>query len=372
MPDAFMGTDLDEVRARAGEDPRLANALASGDDGRVTHFVAGALALLKRYDLAPVGARAVIEAAMDARRLGHGPVLRQAFLEEAADAYLTDHESDTLHNDWFEQALVYASTHVHGTVAPLTRIRPRRRARDTTRNNGHQPTYRLADYLEQHAHHTRRRFCPRTSFWDATHEHAHTTEDLLNLADAARARLRLRHAQRLYDKVAAARDPRALMSLAELRDEAGDQEGAERWYREAADAGSTNALSTLGRIREAAGDLDEAERLYHQVVNTQLERIRRSSNWRAGDPLLLSRTYHPSLGYGGARGLLSLVQARERMGDRDGGERLAREVADTGDTHALTTLAQYREETNDHNGAERVWGWLRNGLDADDAPSFDG
>ncbi|WP_406300827.1 hypothetical protein OG948_57515 (plasmid) [Embleya sp. NBC_00888] len=500
VPDAFTGTDLDEVRARAGEDPRPADALASGDGGRVTQFLAGALALLKRYDLAPVGAREVIEAAMDARRLGHGPALRQAFLEDAADAYLTDHESDTLTDDWFEQALAYATTRVHGASAPLTRIRPRRRTRDTTRDSGDQPTYRLADYLEQHAHHARRRFCPRASFWDAAHEHAHTTEDLLNLADAARARLRLRHAQHLYNKAANTCDPRALMSLAELRDEAGDHEGAEHWYREAADAGHTGALQalgnlwervgnhtaaerlyrkaartgdisalhclvmlrvgmgdlngaerlaneasdagdsdalsalaqmryeagdhdgaerlyrqaadagntyalttlaqireeagdhdgaerlyrqaadagntyalgTLGRIREAAGDLDAAERLYQQVVNAQLERFLRSSNRRAGDPRLPDRAYHPSLGYGGALGLLSLVQARERMGDRNGAERLAREVADTGDTHALTALAQFREEANDHDGAERVWGWLRSGLDADDAPSVDG
>ncbi|MEU0938073.1 hypothetical protein ACFXHK_38775 [Embleya sp. NPDC059267] len=33
------------------------------------------------------GTRAVIEAAMDARRLGHGPLPRHAFLQHAAEAW---------------------------------------------------------------------------------------------------------------------------------------------------------------------------------------------------------------------------------------------------------------------------------------------
>jgi len=192
VPEAFTGIDLDALRDRAGEDPRLAQALAAGGDGRVAQFLAGAPALLKRFELAPAGARAVIEAAMDARRLGHGPVLRQAFLEDAADAYLTGHESDALGDDWFEQALAYATIRVQGATALLTRVRPRQRNRDNDTGEG--PTYRLADYLEQHAHHTRRATCPGTTFWDAAHDHTHSTDDIVNLADAAHARLRLRHA----------------------------------------------------------------------------------------------------------------------------------------------------------------------------------
>ena len=53
-------------------------------------FLAGAPELLARYRNAPPAAAALIHAAMDARRLGMGIGLPQAFLEAAAPGYLTD------------------------------------------------------------------------------------------------------------------------------------------------------------------------------------------------------------------------------------------------------------------------------------------
>jgi hypothetical protein len=97
------------------------------------------------------------------------------------------------------------------------------------------PTYRLADYLEQHARRTRRLRCPTASFWHAAHEHAHTTHDTLNLARAAHDRLRLRHAERLYTEAADAGDPIAPVWLARMREAAGDHEAAERLAHQAAD-----------------------------------------------------------------------------------------------------------------------------------------
>ena len=48
-------------------------------------FLAGAPELLARYRNAPPAAAALIDAAMDARRLGMGAGLPQAFLEAADD-----------------------------------------------------------------------------------------------------------------------------------------------------------------------------------------------------------------------------------------------------------------------------------------------
>ena len=67
-------------------------------------FLAGAPELLARYRNAPPAARALIDAAMDARRLGMGAGLPQAFLEAAAPGYLTDAEWDALGEDWLQQA----------------------------------------------------------------------------------------------------------------------------------------------------------------------------------------------------------------------------------------------------------------------------
>ena len=51
-------------------DPRLAQAAAGSRDGQVIQYLAGAPELLHRYDNAPPAAGALIDAAMDARRLG--------------------------------------------------------------------------------------------------------------------------------------------------------------------------------------------------------------------------------------------------------------------------------------------------------------
>jgi len=70
----------------------------------VIQFLAGAPELLARYRDAPPAAAALIGAVMDARRLGMGAGLPQAFLEAAVPGYLTEAEWDALGEDWLEQA----------------------------------------------------------------------------------------------------------------------------------------------------------------------------------------------------------------------------------------------------------------------------
>ncbi|MFJ3860452.1 hypothetical protein ACIPRL_30015 [Streptomyces sp. NPDC090085] len=62
---------------------------------------------------------------MDARRLGVGLHLPEAFLTEAATDCLTDTDYDHLAHDWAEQALVQVAALVHGKQAPLRRTTPR-------------------------------------------------------------------------------------------------------------------------------------------------------------------------------------------------------------------------------------------------------
>ncbi len=161
MPAAFTPAQLGQL-ARAA-DARLALAAAAAPDGQVIQFLAGAPELLARYRNAPPAAAALIDAAMDARRLGMGAGLPQAFLEAAAPGYLTDAEWDALGEDWLEQALAYTAVPCKGVRGPLTRIRPRpaRPARPARLPDGDDqpppgrptaggPLYRLADYLDQH------------------------------------------------------------------------------------------------------------------------------------------------------------------------------------------------------------------------------
>ena len=123
VPAAFTAAQLQRL-GQAG-DARLAQAAAGAQDGQVIQFLAGAPELLARYRNAPPAAAALIHAAMDARRLGTGIALPQAFLEAAAPGYLTDTEWDALDDDWLEQALAYTAEDSKGVRGPLTCIRPR-------------------------------------------------------------------------------------------------------------------------------------------------------------------------------------------------------------------------------------------------------
>ena len=107
VPAAFTAEQLRELE-EAG-DPRLAQAAAGSRDGQVIQYLAGAPELLDRYHNAPPAARALIDAAMDAARLGMRPALPRAFLEAAAPGYLTDTDWDLLPDDWLEQALGYTA-----------------------------------------------------------------------------------------------------------------------------------------------------------------------------------------------------------------------------------------------------------------------
>jgi hypothetical protein len=137
VPAAFTPAQMGQL-ARAA-DARMALAARSAPDGAVIQFLAGAPELLDRYRNAPLpAARALIEAAMDARRLGAGAGLPQAFLKAAAPGYLTDAEWDTLGEDWLKQALAYTAKDAKGVPGPLTSIRPRP-ARHAARGHGDQP-----------------------------------------------------------------------------------------------------------------------------------------------------------------------------------------------------------------------------------------
>ena len=182
VPGAFTGVLMQRIAG--SEDPRLALAAASAQDGQVIQFLAGAPELLARYDYAPPTAKALISAAIDARRLGMGVALPLGFLAAAAPGYLTESEWDGLRDDWLEQALAYTAADCKGTRGPLTRVRPRpSRAAATTSD----PAYRLADYLDQHGRRSRRSAVPPPEFWTAAGDLS-DAGDLTALARAAEGR----------------------------------------------------------------------------------------------------------------------------------------------------------------------------------------
>ena len=244
-------------------------------DGQVIQFLAGAPELLARYRNAPPAARALIEAAMDARRLGMGAGLPQAFLEAAAPGYLTDAEWDALGEDWLEQALAYAAVPCKGVRGPLTRIRPRparsRPARPAARDRAGQlpagpadtaggPVYRLADYLDQHGRAHRGSQIPPAGFWAAAAAHA-APADQAALGDAAHDRGLYRDAAQLHKNAAASGNPRAVLYLIDppacLRADARPA----RWAAAHAALDDPGAVASLLGSLRAAGAHEQAAAL---------------------------------------------------------------------------------------------------------------
>ncbi|MGW6982998.1 hypothetical protein ACWGE1_26765 [Streptomyces sp. NPDC054932] len=366
VPDTFDRQAL-RTAARFAErgDRLLADTLTrAGSDGRVTQDLAGAPELLRRYEHGTPVVRAVLEAAMDARRLGMGLHLPQDFLTDAAIDYVSDQDLAGLTEDWSESAFADLTRPVHGKQAPLTRAggRPRRYPPGiiipvTASVPAAAPGFRLADYLEQHGRATRRAICPRASFWHAACTHLTRPDDLLNLAEAAERRYRLQWAHHLRQRAADAGSTDALVELARTRKEAGDRERAEALYRQAAEAGSTRALFFLSRLRDEAGDRDGAEALARQAADAGdtaalrvlAQTLEEATAWDGAAAL-----YRRAAEAGDTDALVDAARMREKAGDRDGAAALARQAADAGSAHALSWLARLREESGDRDGAEAL------------------
>jgi uncharacterized protein YidB (DUF937 family) len=257
VPATFTSVQLGQL-ARA-RDARLALAARLAPDGAVTQFLAGAPELLARYRNAPPAAAALISAAMDARRLGMGAALPHAFLQAAAPGYLTDLEWDALGEDWLEQALAYAAVPAKGTRGPLTRIRPRpappHPARDAAGQPAHPaaaggPTYRLADWLDQHGRARRASQIPPAQFWAGAAAYA-TPADQVALGDAAHRRGLYRAAAQL-NKAAAAGDLRAAVWLARPPGYPPADPGPAHWAATHAPLDDPRGVAVLlDRLREA-------------------------------------------------------------------------------------------------------------------------
>ncbi|ANS70202.1 hypothetical protein SLINC_7978 [Streptomyces lincolnensis] len=233
----FAPVDVAAARRAGRTDPRLMLAVEKANEGQVVQYLAGAPALLSRYESAPVGARSLMTAAMDAQRLGHGPSLSYGLLTEGAEGYLTDEEWDSLADDWLETAMAYAAAPVAGVRGALVRRRPRDRRTPGGAVPGDLPHYRLADYLDQHGRHTRQDDAVPAALWEALLTHGDRA-GFVALGQAAEDRGLLRVAARFYTRAEAGAE-----RMARLLDSCGRRDEAHAWWvRRATEEGGGSAL----------------------------------------------------------------------------------------------------------------------------------
>ncbi|WP_327250941.1 hypothetical protein [Streptomyces sp. NBC_01244] len=217
VPDSFAPVDLVALGATADDtvDPRLTQAIQCADDAQVTQYLAGVPNLMDRYHVARGAARALVHAAMDARRLGADPQIPLGWLADAAPGYLTNTEYRALAGDWLTSALAYVTSDCNGLPGILTPVnasgprnqRTRRRLAATSvgRHSAPQaqgPYFLLADYVDQHGRHHRAEVIPPIDFWTAAAHHAHPA-DLTTLGDAAWSRGLYRDAAQLHKQAVA-------------------------------------------------------------------------------------------------------------------------------------------------------------------------
>ena len=187
----FSPAEQDRARAAAARDPRLRVALEAAGYG-LTQTLAAAPQLVARWEDAQTAspyAWAVLTAALDAARLGARAPLSADFLRAAAPGYCTSQQQAEAPDNWFEQALAYATGKLHGAAAALS---------PAGAGMGQVAGYTVADYLIQHASRERRSARVPASTWDAVLSHIRDPADAARLADSARNRLLYRYAIPLY------------------------------------------------------------------------------------------------------------------------------------------------------------------------------
>lgn len=176
VPDVFAPLDQHDLDNAVRSDPRWARAVREADSGAVVQYFAGVPALVDIYRHGSRMARALIEAAIDARRLGASPVLSQDFLLDAAIRYPSEAEWAGINGQaWPATALAEVSAPVRGLAGPLSPKAPR------ARNSSEPLGYVLAPYLEQLGRTDRAAVLPPESFWTAARQHL-PPEDWVGLA----------------------------------------------------------------------------------------------------------------------------------------------------------------------------------------------
>ena len=322
----FSPAEQGRARAAAARDPRLRVALESAGYG-LTQTLAAAPQLVARWEDAQTAspyAWAVLTAALDAARLGARAPLSADFLRAAAPGYCTSQQQAEAPDNWFEQALAYATGKLHGVVAALS---------PAGAGMGRVAGYTVADYLIQTASRERRVARVPASTWDAILSHIRDPTDTARFADSAKGRLLYCYAIPLYRHAADANDVFAAFELADLLAGRGD-------------------LDEL-RARADAGDEAAAGRLAHQLAGRgDLEELRARTD--ADDRFAAFELAELLAEQGNLEEAAQILRARVDAGDEFAGARLAGLLAGQGDLDRAAQFLRSRADAGDGAAASRL------------------
>ena len=318
----FSLAEQDRACAAAARDRRLAVALGAAGYG-LTQTLAAAPQLVARWADAKTDdpyAWAVLTAALDVARIGARAPLSPDLLRAAAPSYCTGQQQAEAPDDWFEQALAYATRKLHGAAAAL--------APAAGVGMGQVAGYTVADYLVQYASRERRYERLPASTWDAVLCHIRDPADAARLADSAERRLLYCYAIPLYRHAADAGDQSALSSLITLLTGRGDVDELR------ALAAADNRGAALGLVQALAvhGDQDGIEKAM-QAVQAMIDAERQARTQRL------------------AKLDLDGLRARANGGDQNAAAELVQLLTERGDLDGLRAWAAACDQSA---GAELV------------------
>ncbi|MEV1114967.1 hypothetical protein AB0I91_07850 [Actinosynnema sp. NPDC049800] len=211
VPDEFSPNERQRAEDLADTDLRIRIALNTPDAG-FTQVMAAGPQLIHHWEHAPAKqcyGKAVITAALDARRVGAQAPLTWHYLAAAVPGYLTPAQQAKAPADWEDKALSYATMELHGAASALAPV---------SSGMGQVSGYDVADYLYQHSHRIRRTVHLPDVAWEALVNHHHAN-DTLRLAGSAERRGYYMHAETLYWRAintAAGSGASAVIRLADL------------------------------------------------------------------------------------------------------------------------------------------------------------
>jgi tetratricopeptide (TPR) repeat protein len=250
--ETFTPTELKTARQIAERDPRLATALTTLDNGYgVTQTLAGGPDLMSRWEDAPDPyKRAVVNAAIDARRLGHLSPLSAELLHELSAASLNGPQRAAAPPGWFEDSLEYAREPLRGGISLLTA---------TSRAESLVEGFVLADFIDQQGREARRCSPVSDEMWRALAVHTGDADDLERLGASASSRGRYPQALALWRASLVRGRVSAWSPLWRLLGQMGKSRQAEDVLQQAADRGDVHAQQLLLAMLRRAGRGTEAE-----------------------------------------------------------------------------------------------------------------
>ncbi|MEW2384027.1 tetratricopeptide repeat protein [Micromonospora sp. NPDC047707] len=251
VPPEFSPSERDRAVAKAAADPRLAAVIDS--EYGLTQALAAGPELIGRWEGAPDPyARALLTAAIDARRMGIWSPLSAELLRTAVPDYLSAGQRARATSDWFEVALRYAMEEVRGAASALT---------PSSTGMGTATGYHVEDFLFDHARRVREVSVPPESAWLAYRTCVTNGEELVRAAHLARRRGLFEHAEHLLRAAVAAGYARARHELTELLRGQGRLREVEQTWREATHLGEPESWRELEKVLHDLGRIEEAQKV---------------------------------------------------------------------------------------------------------------